>query len=57
MLGRRDSRAADFDGAQNLPAPTEPLSDLKKKFADVGLDDTDFVALQGIFSTQGNTIA
>lgn len=51
MLGRRDSKAADFDGAQNLPDPKESLKDLKKKFADVGLDDTDFVALQGIFST------
>ncbi|RCV45751.1 hypothetical protein SEVIR_9G481900v4 [Setaria viridis] len=47
MLGRRDSKAADFDGAQNLPDPKESLKDLKKKFADVGLDDTDFVALQG----------
>ncbi|CAN6307384.1 unnamed protein product [Urochloa humidicola] len=47
MLGRRDGVAADFDGAQNLPDPKEPLTDLKKKFADLGLDDTDFVALQG----------
>ncbi|CAL4921667.1 unnamed protein product [Urochloa decumbens] len=47
MLGRRDGMAADFDGAQNLPDPKESLRDLKKKFADLGLDDTDFVALQG----------
>jgi peroxidase len=48
MLGRTDGMAANFDGAQNLPNPTEPLNDLKQKFADLGLDDTDFVALQGI---------
>ncbi|ONL95747.1 peroxidase A2 isoform X2 [Zea mays] len=47
MLGRTDGMAANFDGAQNLPNPTEPLNDLKQKFADLGLDDTDFVALQG----------
>jgi len=48
MLGRRDGMAANFDGAQNLPNPKEELNDLKQKFADLGLDDTDFVALQGI---------
>ncbi|CAD6202781.1 unnamed protein product [Miscanthus lutarioriparius] len=42
--------AANFDGAQNLPNPKEELNDLKQKFADLGLDDTDFVALQVIGS-------
>jgi len=52
MLGRRDGMAANFDGAQNLPSPTDPLDDLTQKFADLGLDDTDFVALQGSFRTR-----
>ncbi|EER95209.1 peroxidase A2 [Sorghum bicolor] len=47
MLGRRDGMTANFDGAQDLPNPKEALNDLKQKFADLGLDDTDFVALQG----------
>ncbi|OEL34139.1 Peroxidase 54 [Dichanthelium oligosanthes] len=47
MLGRRDGMTAHFDGAQNLPSPKEPLNNLTQKFADLGLDDTDFVALQG----------
>ncbi|WVZ56117.1 hypothetical protein U9M48_006696 [Paspalum notatum var. saurae] len=47
MLGRRDGMAANFDGAQDLPNPKETLGELKRKFADLGLDDTDFVALQG----------
>ncbi|PAN50721.1 hypothetical protein PAHAL_9G541300 [Panicum hallii] len=47
MLGRRDGMAANFDGAQILPSPQDPLDNLTKKFADLGLDDTDFVALQG----------
>jgi peroxidase len=52
MLGRRDGMAANFDGAQILPSPQDPLDNLTKKFADLGLDDTDFVALQGIFTTR-----
>jgi len=47
MLGRRDATTANFDGADNIPAPTEDLDVLRQKFAAVGLDDTDFVALQG----------
>ncbi|KAL6596010.1 hypothetical protein ACP70R_047374 [Stipagrostis hirtigluma subsp. patula] len=47
MLGRRDGMAANLDGARNLPSPKDPLHVLKRKFADLGLDDTDFVALQG----------
>ncbi|VAH88532.1 unnamed protein product [Triticum turgidum subsp. durum] len=47
LLGRRDGTTANFDAADNLPAPTDTLNVLRQKFADVGLDDTDFVALQG----------
>ncbi|EMS50236.1 Peroxidase 54 [Triticum urartu] len=47
LLGRRDGTTANFDAADNLPAPTDALNVLRQKFADVGLDDTDFVALQG----------
>ncbi|KAL6649550.1 hypothetical protein ACP70R_013774 [Stipagrostis hirtigluma subsp. patula] len=47
MLGRRDGMAANLEGARNLPSPKDPLHLLKRKFADLGLDDTDFVALQG----------
>ncbi|KAF7049838.1 hypothetical protein CFC21_058303 [Triticum aestivum] len=47
LLGRRDDRTANFDAADNLPGPTDALNVLRQKFADVGLDDTDFVALQG----------
>ncbi|XP_051230826.1 peroxidase A2 [Lolium perenne] len=46
-LGRRDGTTASFDGANNLPAPTEDLDVLRQKFAAVGLGDADFVALQG----------
>uniref|UniRef100_A0ACD5X4U8 Uncharacterized protein n=1 Tax=Avena sativa TaxID=4498 RepID=A0ACD5X4U8_AVESA len=48
MLGRRDATTANFDGSNNLPAPTDDLNVLRQKFAAVGLDDTDFVALQGV---------
>ncbi|TVU47819.1 hypothetical protein EJB05_07428, partial [Eragrostis curvula] len=47
MLGRRDGMTANFNGADNLPNPTERLDELRQKFADVGLDVTDLVALQG----------
>ncbi|KAF7054782.1 hypothetical protein CFC21_062405 [Triticum aestivum] len=47
LLGRRDGTTANFDAADNLPSPTDALNVLRQKFADVGLDDTDFVALQG----------
>jgi len=52
MVGRRDGMEANFDGAQNLPSPKDLLDSLTQKFADLGLDDTDFVALQGSFSTR-----
>jgi peroxidase len=47
MLGRRDGTTANLDGSNSLPAPAEDLDVLRQKFAAVGLDDTDFVALQG----------
>lgn len=47
MLGRRDATTANFEGADNLPGPTDALGVLREKFASLGLDDTDFVALQG----------
>lgn len=48
MLGRRDATTANFEGADNLPGPTDALGVLREKFASLGLDDTDFVALQGL---------
>lgn len=48
QLGRRDSRVANRSGAaSNLPSPFEPLQNLTVKFANVGLDSTDLVALSG----------
>lgn len=47
-LGRRDSREANRSGAEtNLPSPFETLDQLQVKFAAVGLDSTDLVALSG----------
>ncbi|KAJ4724112.1 Peroxidase [Melia azedarach] len=49
LLGRRDSRTANRSLAdQNLPSPFAPLSDLKQKFINVGLNGgVDLVALSG----------
>ena len=47
LYGRRDSRTANKTGADNLPSPFENLDPLVKKFADVGLNETDLVALSG----------
>ncbi|XP_022969738.1 peroxidase 2-like [Cucurbita maxima] len=48
QLGRRDSREANRSGAvSNLPSPFEPLANLTVKFANVGLNSTDLVALSG----------
>lgn len=47
VLGRRDSRTANREAAENLPGPSEGLANLRRKFDDVGLDDTDLVALSG----------
>ncbi|KAJ4724114.1 Peroxidase [Melia azedarach] len=49
LLGRRDSRTANRSLAdQNLPSPFAPLTDLKQKFINVGLNGgVDLVALSG----------
>uniref|UniRef100_J3LLQ6 Peroxidase n=1 Tax=Oryza brachyantha TaxID=4533 RepID=J3LLQ6_ORYBR len=47
VLGRRDGTTANFDGASELPGPRDAVGLLRQKFSDLGLDDTDFVALQG----------
>ncbi|KAL6867545.1 hypothetical protein ACP4OV_015569 [Aristida adscensionis] len=47
LLGRRDGTTANFAAASNLPSPFDNLTALQQKFAAVGLDDTDLVALSG----------
>ncbi|KAM0936269.1 putative peroxidase [Dioscorea sansibarensis] len=47
LLGRRDGTTASFSGANNLPRPTDSLNILQSKFSNVGLGDTDLVALSG----------
>ncbi|CAL9762808.1 unnamed protein product [Musa acuminata subsp. burmannicoides] len=47
-LGRRDGLVANQTGANtNLPAPFHSINTIKNKFAAVGLDITDVVALSG----------
>ncbi|CAL5053086.1 unnamed protein product [Urochloa decumbens] len=48
QLGRKDSRGADKDAAENdLPSPHANLTDLIGKFVEHGLDTKDMVALSG----------
>jgi len=48
VLGRRDGLVSNQTGANSsLPAPTETLEAIIKKFADVGLNVTDVVSLSG----------
>ncbi|KAJ8621383.1 hypothetical protein MRB53_029912 [Persea americana] len=48
LLGRRDSTTASLSGANTaIPAPTEGLANITAKFAAVGLNITDLVALSG----------
>ncbi|GJN08541.1 hypothetical protein PR202_ga26475 [Eleusine coracana subsp. coracana] len=47
QLGRRDGATANINAANNLPSPFDNLTTLQQKFAAVGLDDTDLVALSG----------
>ncbi|CAN6195019.1 unnamed protein product [Urochloa humidicola] len=48
QLGRKDSRGADKDAAENdLPSPHANLTDLMGKFAEHGLDAKDMVVLSG----------
>ncbi|KAI4993517.1 peroxidase A2-like [Hordeum vulgare subsp. vulgare] len=47
-LGRRDGTTANITAANSLlPSPRNNLTMLQRKFAAVGLDDTDLVALSG----------
>jgi peroxidase len=46
-LGRRDGTTTNIESANNLPSPFDPLETLQEKFRNLGLDDTDLVALQG----------
>ncbi|KAK1616087.1 hypothetical protein QYE76_021604 [Lolium multiflorum] len=46
-LGRRDGTTTNIESAKNLPSPFDPLETLQEKFRNLGLDDTDLVALQG----------
>ncbi|WVZ08681.1 hypothetical protein V8G54_022027 [Vigna mungo] len=48
LLGRRDGLIANQSGANtSIPAPTETLANVTAKFAAVGLNITDLVALSG----------
>ncbi|XP_048568422.1 peroxidase 2-like [Triticum urartu] len=46
-LGRRDGTTTNIESANNLPSPFDSLETLQEKFKNLGLDDTDLVALQG----------
>jgi peroxidase len=46
-LGRRDGMKANFESANDLPSPFDSLEILQEKFRNMGLDNTDLVALQG----------
>ncbi|KAF7032177.1 hypothetical protein CFC21_043386 [Triticum aestivum] len=46
-LGRRDGTTTNVESANNLPSPFDSLQMLQEKFRNLGLDDTDLVALQG----------
>ncbi|KAJ1298092.1 hypothetical protein BS78_01G427000 [Paspalum vaginatum] len=48
LLGRRDGLVANQSGANsNLPSPFEPISNITRKFANVGLNTNDVVVLSG----------
>jgi peroxidase len=46
-LGRRDGTRANIESANDLPSPFDSLETLQEKFRNMGLDNTDLVALQG----------
>jgi peroxidase len=46
-LGRRDGTKANIGSANNLPSPFDSLETMQEKFRNMGLDNTDLVALQG----------
>ncbi|KAG0549985.1 hypothetical protein BDA96_01G300800 [Sorghum bicolor] len=47
LLGRLDSKTANFKSAENLPSPFDNLTVLQQKFTAVGLHTVDLVALSG----------
>ncbi|KAF6997554.1 hypothetical protein CFC21_013763 [Triticum aestivum] len=47
LLGRLDGFTSNFQEAGNLPGPFDGLPLLKQKFVNLGLDNTDLVALSG----------
>lgn len=46
-LGRRDGTKTNIQSANDLPSPFDSLEVLQRKFRNMGLDNTDLVALQG----------
>uniref|UniRef100_A0ACD5XYM7 Uncharacterized protein n=1 Tax=Avena sativa TaxID=4498 RepID=A0ACD5XYM7_AVESA len=46
-LGRRDGTKTNIESANDLPSPFDSLEILQEKFRNMGLDNTDLVALQG----------
>lgn len=55
LLGRRDGLVANQTGANvSLPSPFESLDSIISKFAAVGLNITDLVALSGHYSSPTN---
>ncbi|KAF7032168.1 hypothetical protein CFC21_043377 [Triticum aestivum] len=46
-LGRRDGTTTNIESANNLPSPFDSPEMLQEKFKNLGLDDTDHVALHG----------
>lgn len=51
LLGRLDSKKANFKSAENLPSPFDNLTVLEQKFMAVGLHTVDLVALSGAVPT------
>nr|GLL37704.1 peroxidase 15-like [Ipomoea trifida] len=58
LLGRRDGRTSNTEGAEtNLPSPFGTLNDIVQKFARVGLNINDVIALSGKYNGSGFTVA
>jgi len=58
LFGRRDSLTfSQKDANQFLPAPSWDYPQLVQNFSAVGLDETDLVALSGLHSQQGFSMA
>ena len=56
LLGRLDSKTANFKSAENLPSPFDNLTVLQQKFTAVGLHTVDLVALSGIYGAHQSHI-